>query len=283
MAAGLLVHHLAEARIPALVASAGSARRRTAGVARGDRRGGEPRRRPLPAPQPPPGRRTAGRGGPRARHGAAPRPRCGRARPGRARRSFTLKDLVRRALRGGGRAPDQPLADWLGALDEADSTSRVEGDDERDRVEDPLGQGAAAYEACAEELDLLARGLRHLLWDEGQAPGSAAPPGRASGGRRHRAAERWRPAGVAANPARRCRAVASRRGCAGGPGRRPRARRARRTARPGRRPRPPAAATSPPCRRPRTSTGRPNPPSRRGERRVRPPTPPAGDACPAAA
>ena len=90
--------------------------------------------------------------------------------PGALRRSFTLKDLVRRALRGGGRAPDQPLAGWLAGLDGADTVSRVEGDDERDRVEDPLGQGTAAYEACAEELDLLTRGLRHLLWEDGQVP-----------------------------------------------------------------------------------------------------------------
>ena len=170
MAAGLLVHHLAEARIPALVASAGLLD------------GGRPASPEAIAA-------VATRGADLSRHRSrrldaellaeadivlGMEPLHVRAAieldPGALRRSFTLKDLVRRALRGGGRAPDQPLAGWLEGLDGADAASRVEGDDERDRVEDPLGQGTAAYEACAEELDLLTRGLRHLLWEDGQVP-----------------------------------------------------------------------------------------------------------------
>ena len=170
MAAGLLVHHLAEARIPALVASAGLLD------------GGRPASPDAIAA-------VARRGVDLSRHRSrrldldllseadlvlGMEPLHVRAAvgldPAALGRSFALKDLIRRALHHGGRAPEQPVADWLGAFDDAGSTARIEGDDERDRVEDPLGQGAAAYEACAAELDLLARGLRQLLWDEGQAP-----------------------------------------------------------------------------------------------------------------
>src|SRR3954447_25811600 len=150
MAAGLLVHHLAEARIPALVASAGLLD------------GGRPASADAIAA-------VAVRGGDLSRHRSrrldaellaeadlvlGMEPLHVRAAVeldgGALGRSFAIKDLVRRALRAGGRAPEQPLAEWLDGLDMTSDASRIDGDDERDRVEDPLGQGAAAYEACAE-------------------------------------------------------------------------------------------------------------------------------------
>lgn len=170
MAAGLLVHHLAEARVPALVASAGLLD------------GGRPASAEAIATM-------ATRGVDLARHRSrrldaellaeadlvlGMEPLHVRAAvaldPAALGRSFALKDLVRRALRGRGRPPGQPITDWLAALDGSDDADRIEGDAARDRVEDPLGHGAPAYEACADELDLLVRGLRHLLWDDGQTP-----------------------------------------------------------------------------------------------------------------
>jgi protein-tyrosine phosphatase len=170
MAAGLLVHHLAEARIPALVASAGLLE------------GGRPASQEAIIA-------VAAHGVDLSRHRSrrldaellaeadlvlGMEPVHVRAvvelETSALRRSFALKDFVRRALRIGGRVPARPLGEWLGELDGAAAAERIEGDDDRDRIEDPLGRGAAAYDGCAAELHLLTRGLRHLLWDNGQTP-----------------------------------------------------------------------------------------------------------------
>lgn len=94
-------------------------------------------------------------------------------------KAFTLKEMVRRALAVGQRLPGEPLAAWIARVGEGRDTSVLARDDDQDTVADPLGGDLAAYEACADELDLLLRGLRHLLW--APAPvgpeSAAAPPG----------------------------------------------------------------------------------------------------------
>lgn len=93
-------------------------------------------------------------------------------------RTFTLKDLVRRALVIGQRGPSESMQAWVARVGEGRDTSVLAEEDERDTVIDPLGGTPADYEACAEELDLLVRGLRHMLWGGTRLPttGTAPPP-----------------------------------------------------------------------------------------------------------
>jgi len=170
MAAALLVHHLAEARIPALIASAG--------LLEGGRPASSESVAVLKARGIDLSRHRSRRISPQLvaeadlilgmerRHVRAAVMLDADA----ATRSFALKDLIRRALERGGRRPDRPLSEWLDELDDGRSSERIAGDVRVDEVEDPLGRGPEAFESCASELDLLARGLRHLVWDDGQTP-----------------------------------------------------------------------------------------------------------------
>lgn len=72
-------------------------------------------------------------------------------------RCFTLKELVGLAERTGPRRPDEPLDAWLARLAAGRDQRRLVGaghDPDYD-VEDPVGQGRAAYEATADELEAL--------------------------------------------------------------------------------------------------------------------------------
>ncbi|MEO5679346.1 MAG: hypothetical protein ABIS47_06735 [Acidimicrobiales bacterium] len=73
-------------------------------------------------------------------------------------RTFTLKDLVRRARAAGPRA-DEPLDQWLRSVGSRRTTNDLLGADPADDVADPMGQSASRYRACADELDEL---LAHL-------------------------------------------------------------------------------------------------------------------------
>jgi protein-tyrosine phosphatase len=101
--------------------------------------------------------------------------------PSALSRSFTLKELVRRALVVGQRRPDESVQAWLARVGEGRDTAALARDDDQDTVADPLGGDLADFEACAEELDLLLRGLRHLLWVGGPlgagGAGGAGTPG----------------------------------------------------------------------------------------------------------
>lgn len=91
-------------------------------------------------------------------------------------KTFGLKELIRRALHVGQRAPGDPFADWLARLGEGRDTHDLVRDDDRDTVADPVGCGPEAYARCADELDLLVRGLCYFVWD-GQPvdPGTSTP------------------------------------------------------------------------------------------------------------
>jgi protein-tyrosine phosphatase len=71
-------------------------------------------------------------------------------------RTFTLKELVRRAAAVGPRRPDETFADWLAVVHDGRERLALLGDDPRDDVADPIGGPDRLYEATAVELgDLL--------------------------------------------------------------------------------------------------------------------------------
>jgi protein-tyrosine-phosphatase len=73
-------------------------------------------------------------------------------RPDAWGRTFTLKELVRRASSVGRRGADEPLEEWLARVHEGRERSSLLGDDDRDDVEDPMGRSDRCYEATAVEL-----------------------------------------------------------------------------------------------------------------------------------
>jgi len=83
-------------------------------------------------------------------------------------RAFTLKDLVRRGEALGRRPAAQPLDEWLQAAGAGRTTSDLLGSVAADDVADPIGQSAARYRACADELDNLLRRLAAVAFP---APG----------------------------------------------------------------------------------------------------------------
>ncbi len=75
--------------------------------------------------------------------------------PGAFARSYTLKELVRRARRVGPRAAAEPLDAWLARAHEGRSPRDLLGDDRDDDVADPLGGDQADFERTADEIDAL--------------------------------------------------------------------------------------------------------------------------------
>jgi protein-tyrosine phosphatase len=76
-------------------------------------------------------------------------------RPEAFSRTYTLKELARRAVDAGPRRPDQSLQDWLAAVHAGRTTAALLGDDPADDVADPMGGPDEEYEATAQELTTL--------------------------------------------------------------------------------------------------------------------------------
>lgn len=70
-------------------------------------------------------------------------------------RTFTTKELARRAARVGPRRPGQSLSVWLRRVHDGRTTAGLLGDDPIDDVADPMGKPDADYEATAVELESL--------------------------------------------------------------------------------------------------------------------------------
>ncbi len=78
-------------------------------------------------------------------------------------RTFTLKELVRRAERVGPR-DGRPLGAWLAAVGDGRERTDLVGRSPEDDVADPVGGDMAAYRATATELADLVQRLARLLW-----------------------------------------------------------------------------------------------------------------------
>ena len=78
-------------------------------------------------------------------------------------RAFTLKEIVRLGEERGGRAPGEPLEQWLARLHEGRRRNDLLGDSPDDDVDDPIGGPRRSYQRTAEELDDLTARLAGLL------------------------------------------------------------------------------------------------------------------------
>ena len=76
-------------------------------------------------------------------------------RPDAWERTFTLKELVRRAAAVGARRPGEPFSAWLAAVHRGRERAALLGDDPRDDVADPIGGPDRLYEETAAELSSL--------------------------------------------------------------------------------------------------------------------------------
>lgn len=74
-------------------------------------------------------------------------------------RTFTLKEIVRRAGRTQVRQPGEPLDGWLRRLNVGRSRRSLLGDDPLDDVADPIGGPQSGYERAAVEIDHLVERL----------------------------------------------------------------------------------------------------------------------------
>jgi protein-tyrosine-phosphatase len=79
-------------------------------------------------------------------------------------KTFTLKELVRRAGTEPPRRPDEPLADWLARLHRGRTPTSMMGAARDDDVDDPFGRRAKAYVRTVEELDDLVERLIAAAW-----------------------------------------------------------------------------------------------------------------------
>jgi protein-tyrosine phosphatase len=80
------------------------------------------------------------------------------------RRSFTLKELVRRAADHRPRQAGESLEVWLDGVGAGRVRSEFLGDDPADDVADPIGLSVSDYRQIADELDLLTRQLAASGW-----------------------------------------------------------------------------------------------------------------------
>lgn len=79
-------------------------------------------------------------------------------------RTFTFKELIRRAHDHGCRRSTEPLAGWLTRIAADRAHSQLLGSDDADDVADPSGGTLAAYELTAGLLAALADDLAAFCW-----------------------------------------------------------------------------------------------------------------------
>lgn len=90
--------------------------------------------------------------------------------PGCFPRTFTLKELVRRADENGGPADGETFEAWLARLNVGRTPTQHLGSSELDDVADPVGRPRRIFKRTANELDdLLDRLGVHLRWWEPQS------------------------------------------------------------------------------------------------------------------
>ena len=81
-------------------------------------------------------------------------------------KTFTLKELVRRARAEGHRAPGESLEEWLVRVNAGRKAMDLMGESSDDDVADPYLSSSKVYAACIAELDELVRELVNLAWPQ---------------------------------------------------------------------------------------------------------------------
>jgi protein-tyrosine phosphatase len=81
-------------------------------------------------------------------------------------RTFTLKELVRRAHAAGHRRADESFDDWLARVSAGRKAMDLMGESRDDDVADPYLSSPKVYSACIAELDELVRELVNLAWPQ---------------------------------------------------------------------------------------------------------------------
>lgn len=79
-------------------------------------------------------------------------------------KTFTLRELVRRAEQAGTRRHDEPLDEWLARLAADRRPSDELGDDPDDDIDDPIGGPLEEYRRIAREIDDLLERFVDLAW-----------------------------------------------------------------------------------------------------------------------
>ena len=79
------------------------------------------------------------------------------------RRTFPVKEFLRRASETGRPQEGQSIADWLEKLGEGRTASSYLGDLSADGVRDPIGGSMAEFRTTADELELLFGNVAQLL------------------------------------------------------------------------------------------------------------------------
>jgi protein-tyrosine phosphatase len=80
-------------------------------------------------------------------------------------RTFTLKELVRRAADAGPRLAGESLDAWLDRLHDGRTVTGLLGDDAADDIADPIGGPDRLYEATAQEIEALVDRFLDLAFD----------------------------------------------------------------------------------------------------------------------
>ena len=80
-------------------------------------------------------------------------------------KTFTLKELVRRAESAGARHPGQPFDEWVAKVHAGRTrTELMGGGSSHDDVADPIGMSRSVYDRTAVEIDRLVSRLVELGW-----------------------------------------------------------------------------------------------------------------------
>ncbi|MGQ0802725.1 MAG: arsenate reductase/protein-tyrosine-phosphatase family protein [Actinomycetota bacterium] len=82
-------------------------------------------------------------------------------------RTFTIKELVRRASAVGARRSEEPLAQWVARVHAGRRRADLLGSSPDDDVRDPTGGPPEGYDATADLLDALLTRFVNLAWGEG--------------------------------------------------------------------------------------------------------------------
>jgi protein-tyrosine-phosphatase len=78
-------------------------------------------------------------------------------------KTFTLRELLRRAADTGGPRQAEPLGDWLAVVGAGRTAADLIGSSRTDDVSDPYGGPHSGYEASAVVIDDLISDLANLL------------------------------------------------------------------------------------------------------------------------